>query len=594
MGRNYFLKIMFLLVLSILTIPFMTQEAKAFTITDDGEYAVVLKTGEGEIDGTYGKVIKFNFDENEKSIKVSDITKGIIPYNGETAFAGWTMTRNDTIDKIVTELKIDDFISQGEMNGVSYKNGCSLYARFSDKSLDETENYYLKIDGFGGKVNGQYSILLVINKDEFKTIDLSKYVAQREGCTFCGWDYDGEVVMSIDKSYFSKTSNVVISAVYKSNNFYGVDENGRLNDPNLPEDMRPFSYVLTLDANGGTIEGQKSKKYDYLGGADSGTKMKIFQYIPERRGYIFKGWNAKKNGSGDYLKYMYWRSWRNSNDESSKFDKDGLIEDGNVYTNITLYAVWEKDPNYSETREITSTSGINGSVTFLEWVDDINYSLQIKELDVPESLAKENVKYLVDIFFLNDNQEIVEVNGFKIKVKFKMPDNLKDYDAYKIVFTRNGKIIEQLDAAVEDGYITFETMHLSDYGIVATKKQVETTTSNNDNKGSNTNTTVNNNINTKLSVKKVIFKQVTRTKNNKKIKLKFKKIAGAKGYEIKYSTSKKFGKKVTKTVKTKYTTKMLSKLKKKTYYIKVRAYKVVEGKTYNSKWSSVKKVRTRK
>lgn len=504
------------------------------------------------------------------------------------------MTRNDTIDKIVTELKIDDFISQGEMNGVSYKNGCSLYARFSDKSLDETENYYLKIDGFGGKVNGQYSILLVINKDEFKTIDLSKYVAQREGCTFCGWDYDGKVVMSIDKSYFSKTSNVVISAVYKSNIFYGVDANGCLNDPNLPEDMRPFSYVLTLDANGGTIEGQKSQKYDYLGGADSGTEMKIFQYVPERRGYIFKGWNAKKDGSGESLKYMYWGSWRSSNDESSQFDKDGLIEGRNVFTNITLYATWEKDPNYSETREITSTSGINGSVTFLEWVDDINYSLQIKELDVPESLSKENVKYLVDIFFLNDKQEIVEVNGFKIKVKFKMPDNLKDYDTYKIVFTRNGKIIEQLDATVEDGYIIFETTHLSNYGIVATKKQVEITTSNNDNKGSNTNTTVNNNINTKLSVKKVTFKQVTRTKNNKKIKLKFKKIAGAKGYEIKYSTSKKFGKKVTKTVKTKNTTKMLSKLKKKTYYIKVRAYKVVEGKTYNSKWSSVKKVRTRK
>ena len=565
----------------------MTQEAKAFTITDDGEYAVVLKTGEGEIDGTYGKVIKFNFDENEKSIKVSDITKGIIPYNGETAFAGWTMTRNDTIDKIVTELKIDDFISQGEMNGVSYKNGCSLYARFSDKSLDE-------IDGFGGKVNGQYSILLVINKDEFKTIDLSKYVAQREGCTFCGWDYHGKVVMSIDKSYFSKTSNVVISAVYKSNIFYGVDANGCLNDPNLPEDMRPFSYVLTLDANGGTIEGQKSQKYDYLGGADSGTEMKIFQYVPERRGYIFKGWNAKKDGSGESLKYMYWGSWRSSNDESSQFDKDGLIEGRNVFTNITLYATWEKDPNYSETREITSTSGINGSVTFLEWVDDINYSLKINELDIPESLTKENVKYLVDIFFLNDKQEIVEVNGFKIKVKFKMPDNLKDYDTYKIVFTRNGKIIEQLDATVEDGYIIFETTHLSNYGIVATKKQVEITTSNNDNKGSNTNTTVNNNINTKLSVKKVTFKQVTRTKNNKKIKLKFKKIAGAKGYEIKYSTSKKFGKKVTKTVKTKNTTKMLSKLKKKTYYIKVRAYKVVEGKTYNSKWSSVKKVRTRK
>lgn len=33
----------------------------------------------------------------------------------------------------------------------------------------------------------------------------------------------------------------------KVNIFYGVDANGCLNDPNLPEDMRPFSYVLTLE-----------------------------------------------------------------------------------------------------------------------------------------------------------------------------------------------------------------------------------------------------------------------------------------------------------------------------------------------------------
>ena len=36
-----------------------------------------------------------------------------------------------------------------------------------------------------------------------------------------------------------------------------------------------------------------------------------------------------------------------------------------------------------------------------------------------------------------------------------MSDNLKDYDTYKIVFTRNGKIIEQLDATVEDGLYNF-------------------------------------------------------------------------------------------------------------------------------------------
>ena len=96
-------------------------------------------------------------------------------------------------------------------------------------------------------------------------------------------------------------------------------------------------------------------------------------------------------------------------------------------------------------------------------------------------------------------------------------------------------------------------------------------------------------------LRKFTFKQVTRTKNNKKIKLKFKKIAGAKGYEIKYSTSKKFGQKGNKKrLRLKTLQKCLARLKKKTYYIKVRAYKVVEGKTYNSKWSSVKKVGTRK
>lgn len=35
--------------------------------------------------------------------------------------------------------------------------------------------------------------------------------------------------------------------------------------------------MLTLNANGGTIEGEESKQYDYLGGADSTSLMKIFQ-----------------------------------------------------------------------------------------------------------------------------------------------------------------------------------------------------------------------------------------------------------------------------------------------------------------------------
>ena len=81
----------------------------------------------------------------------------------------------------------------------------------------------------------------------------------------------------------------------------------------------------------------------------------------------------------------------------------------------------------------------------------------------------------------------------------------------------------------------------------------------------------------------------------KKMTVSWKKDSKAGGYEIKYATSKKFKK--AKTVKIKsYKTakKVISKLKsKKTYYVKVRAFKKVGGKTYYGSYSSVKKVKVK-
>lgn len=98
----------------------------------------------------------------------------------------------------------------------------------------------------------------------------------------------------------------------------------------------------------------------------------------------------------------------------------------------------------------------------------------------------------------------------------------------------------------------------------------------------------------KIKVKKT---ELTSAKNNKskQIALKYKKVSGAKGYEISYSTDKKFKKSVTKktTSKTSYTIKNLKK--GKTYYVRVRAYKKDSaGKKVYSGYTSVKKIKVKK
>lgn len=77
-----------------------------------------------------------------------------------------------------------------------------------------------------------------------------------------------------------------------------------------------------------------------------------------------------------------------------------------------------------------------------------------------------------------------------------------------------------------------------------------------------------------------------------------KQKASTTGYQIQYSTSKKFTKKTTKVkaVKKTSTTKLtVRKLKaKKKYYVRIRTYKTLKGRKYYSGWSKTRTVRTGK
>ena len=115
----------------------------------------------------------------------------------------------------------------------------------------------------------------------------------------------------------------------------------------------------------------------------------------------------------------------------------------------------------------------------------------------------------------------------------------------------------------------------------------------------NTNVVKQNISNSKPTVEKLTNKNnasiAKLVAKKKALKVTWKKKAGVNGYQLRYSTSKKFKKAKTVTIKkAKTTAKTIKKLKaKKKYYVRIRTYITVDGKKYYSKWSKVKSKKTK-
>lgn len=430
----------------------------AATIKDDGKYSLVLRCGGisgGTIDGETSKIIRFDVADGEDSVSIAELTKGIVPFDGEHEFSHWSTDFSGT-SKADDKIPISEFSWSGNVylnNGteVEFNNGFQLYGVFSDKPLKGTGTYYLNLDAFGGTVKDKSVYQITSKSNEFKTVDLTKYEPERKDCTFKGWDLNGKYVSTITAAEFAEKDSVTVTATYVSNTF---NEN----------------YIsVILNANGGTIEGKESAKYNYLGGGNSGTTMSLLPYVPTRSGYTFNGWNSKKDGKGKNCKYLYWREW--DKDRDSEFERDGLItEDGGYerYHNLTLYATWTKDASTPDdtVKVIESNDGIKGSIEFADGIDS-NCKLIINNVDVNKDLADKNVKFIADIKVLKDN-EIVQISGTKMKIRIALPEELKGYNTFSVVYILNDEIKETIPATLQDGYIVFETTHLSEYGIIAT------------------------------------------------------------------------------------------------------------------------------
>jgi Asp-tRNA(Asn)/Glu-tRNA(Gln) amidotransferase A subunit family amidase len=158
-----------------------------------------------------------------------------------------------------------------------------------------------------------------------------------------------------------------------------------------------------------------------------------------------------------------------------------------------------------------------------------------------------------------------------------------DFSSYTVY--PSGKVnlmYKKYEAAAQVDYSDVSATYQAAYKLAKAYDAVMNTLSGNEKETVSTNQTTAK----PAKVGKVTLK---RSSTKKKLQVTYKAVSDAKGYQIAYSTSKKFSAKKTKKIYTSKTKINLSKLNaKKKYYVKVRAYKISDGKKVFGKWSVVK------
>ena len=119
----------------------------------------------------------------------------------------------------------------------------------------------------------------------------------------------------------------------------------------------------------------------------------------------------------------------------------------------------------------SDSSNVKANIKFTTPISKGN-KLEIKrqnddKIDKKLTTKEPNLKAVYDINVVSDSGKIIKIENNKMTIKIKLDEDLLGYDDYQVVYIEDGKIEETIQATVKDGYIIFETSHLSEYGIIA-------------------------------------------------------------------------------------------------------------------------------
>ena len=460
----YFIAIFIAIIAVSILLP---NKANAATIKEDGEYDVIISSIYEYIytNGKSTYVVSFDFDEGEEEVLVEDLVKDLDVFAYGRKVLGWKKSfDNSEKPTNITKLSKSDF-DYCESGGVKSDKGFLLNPILEEYGPVNSGTSYLVINAFMGSINGKDIEVIKAPTSSFATVDLTKYVptSTYSEYSFEGWSIDGKsYVKSISAEDFEKVPHDIIEVVgiWKKNTF---DSNSSLN--------------FRLDANGGTIDGETSKLFNFFVPRDSKDPYYLLAHNPKREGYKFTGWNTKADGTGSDVTTLIWGEVRDA-------ESAGLDVDENKF--LKLYATWEKTaetvtpaptPEENKGTEL-STKVENSEVEVkveLEKAVEKGSKLQIVKV-AEEKVAEvkkieKNLKAVFDINVVSNSGNIIKIEDNKMQIRILLEEDLRGYKNYQVVYIKDGKIVEEMPTKIEGNYIVFETTHLSEYGIIANNNE---------------------------------------------------------------------------------------------------------------------------
>ena len=129
------------------------------------------------------------------------------------------------------------------------------------------------------------------------------------------------------------------------------------------------------------------------------------------------------------------------------------------------------EPKIEETKSSTLES--DNVILISEKKVNSKYKLEVddlKEEEIAQKVSDSIDKLLVGLYDVNvyNGKKVVAMKNGSYTVKIKLDDNVDEYEDYQIIYVNDdGEIAEYIDAKIDNGYVTFVTSHLSQYGVIA-------------------------------------------------------------------------------------------------------------------------------